>query len=112
MQVNRSGYYRYVNRKKLTKESDGSTMKLVVEMNVLHKKSRSSYGSRQMSQKLKNMGYTVGRFLIRRLIKEHGIECKQRRHYRVTTNSAHNKPIADNKLYFNLPFHSVLACQL
>src|SRR5262245_17199799 len=98
MQVNHSGYYRYISRKKMAKDADVLAMKLVVEMKVLHRKSRRSYGSRQMSQKLKNLGYTAGRFLIRRLMKEHGIECKQRRRYRVTTNSAHSKPIADNKL--------------
>lgn len=98
MQVNRSGYYRYVKQKDVTKESDIFATKLVVEMKVLHKKSRRSYGSRQMSQKLKSMGYKVGRFLIRRLMKEHRIECKQRRRYKVTTNSVHSKPVADNKL--------------
>jgi transposase InsO family protein len=98
MQVNRSGYYRYVKLKQTSKESDVFAMKLVVEMKVLHKKSRRSYGSRQMSQKLKSMGYKAGRFLVRRLMREHGIECKQRRRYKVTTNSAHNNPVADNKL--------------
>ena len=76
-------------------------MKLVVEMNVLHKKSRKSYGTRRMSQKLKYMGYKVGRFLVRRLMKEHGIECKQRRRYKVTTKSAHTLPVAENKLNRN-----------
>jgi putative transposase len=98
MQVNRSGYYRYVKQKGVTKRSDIFATKLVVEMKVLHKKSRRSYGSRQMSQKLKSMGYLAGRFLIRRLMKEHKLECKQRRRYKVTTSSVHSKPIADNKL--------------
>lgn len=98
MQVNRSGYYRYLEQKNVTKKSDVFVTKLVVEMKVLHKKSRRSYGSRQMAQKLKSMGYKVGRFLIRRLMKEHGIECKQRRRYKITTNSVHSKPVADNKL--------------
>jgi putative transposase len=98
MQVNRSGYYRYISQINITKESNVLAMKLTIEMRVIHKKSKRAYGSRRMSQTLKNMGYKVGRFLIRRLMKEHGIECKQRRRYKVTTHSAHNKPVADNKL--------------
>lgn len=54
-----------------------------------------------MSQKLKDMGYKAGRFLIRRLMKEHGIECKQRRRYKITTKGSHSLPVAENALNRN-----------
>lgn len=98
MEVNRSGYYRYIKQITSTKESDIATTKMIIEMKVLHKKTRQSYGSRRMSREMQNKGYKAGRYKIRRVMRENSIECKQRRRYKVTTMSQHSLPIAQNKL--------------
>lgn len=99
MQVHRSGYYRYV---KLLKRPKADTeLKLLVEVKALDKLSRSSYGSRQIAKNLQRKGYRVGRYQSRTLMRKAGIECKQRRRYRVTTNSQHSLAIADNVLKRN-----------
>jgi len=96
MQVHRSGYYDYV--KCLKKPVIDADNKLLIEIKALDKLSRSSYGSRQMSKNLKAKGYAVGRCRARTLMRKANIECKQRRRYRVTTQSKHSLPVAANVL--------------
>lgn len=96
MEVNRSGYYRYKKGKKVKgfKEEEA----LIAEMQAVHKESARSYGSRRMSKSLQAKGYRVGRYRARSLMRKAKIECKQRRRFRVTTQSEHGYPIAANKL--------------
>lgn len=96
MEVSRSGYYHYLNS--LFKVRDSQEEILVAEIKMLHKQSDRSYGSRRMSKALSAKGYSVGRYRARGLMLQGGVECKQRRRYRVTTQSNHKLPIADNVL--------------
>lgn len=84
MHVSKSGYYRYLEHKDEAIDRD---TQLIFEMKVLHKISRGSYGSRRMTKKLKAAGYKARRYKVRRLMRQNGIECKQRRKYKVTTKS-------------------------
>lgn len=98
MEVTRSGYYSYIkNKNKNTRED----IKLLVELKILHKKSNRSYGSRRMVKALLLQGYKVGRYKIRRLMRQNEISCKQRRRYVVTTKSKHKFSIAKNILNRN-----------
>jgi transposase InsO family protein len=96
MNVTRSGYYRQLKavRSKKALQDD----KLLVEIKLLATLSKNSYGSRQMSKNLQNKGYSVGRYKARALMRKAGIECKQRRRYRNTTDSRHTLPVAENVL--------------
>lgn len=96
MCVQRSGYYSYLN-KLLTIKKD-EDLCLVVEIKTLSKLSRNSYGNRRIAKGLQAKGYNIGRYRVRRLMRRAGIECRQRRRYRVTTNSTHSLPIASNIL--------------
>ena len=96
MEVERSGYYRYL--KGLVPLKTKTELKLLVEVKALAKLSRSSYGSRQMAKNLQAKGYAVGRYQARTLMRKAGVECKQRRRYKVTTDSRHKMPVADNVL--------------
>lgn len=93
MQVSRSGYYRF-----LKAGYQKVDLSLVLEVKALAKLSCNSYGSRQMSKNLKAKGYAVGRYQARSLMRIAGICCKQRRRYRVTTQSRHHGAIASNLL--------------
>lgn len=95
MGVHRSGYYLYLKQSRHPKEEQ---LKLLIEVKLLAKQSRDSYGSRQMAKQLQAKGYTVGRYQARTLMRQANIECKQRRRYRVTTQSQHSFPIANNVL--------------
>lgn len=96
MRVNRSGYYSYL--RSLTKDKKDNKSLLIIEVKLLHKLSRGSYGSRQISKNLQSKGYKVGRYQARTLMRRAGIECKQRRRYKNTTDSNHKIPVASNKL--------------
>jgi putative transposase len=95
MQVNRSGYYQYL--KELARPKQGET-RLLVEVKALDQHSKSSYGSRRIAKGLQAKGYAIGRYKARRLMRQAGVVCKQRRRYRVTTQSNHSLPVAANEL--------------
>jgi putative transposase len=96
MQVSRSGYYHYL--KQMISVSSREEEKILVELRALHKKSDKSYGSRRMAKGLQAKGYKVGRYRARNLMRKASIECKQRRRFRITTQSNHAFPIAKNVL--------------
>lgn len=98
MEVSRSAYYRYLQQKDKNISQD---VKLTVELKILHKKSNKSYGSRRMTKALLAQGYKLGRYKVRRLMRENGLSCKQRRRYTVTTQSNHALTIAENVLNRN-----------
>ena len=96
MEVSRSGYYRYCKAKPSHRAK--KDMQLILELKALAKSSRNSYGNRQMTKNLQAKGYAVGRYKVRRLMKQAGIVCKQRKAYRVTTDSNHRLSVAENVL--------------
>lgn len=98
MEVSRSGYYSYLKNKNNDVEQDE---KLVFELKVLHKKTNKSYGSRRMSKAMLAQGYKVGRYKMRRLMRQNGIYCKQRRRYTTTTKVDKDLAVADNILNRN-----------
>jgi putative transposase len=96
MEVNRSGYYRYL--KSINKLAVDKDLIVITEVKALHKLSRGSYGSRQMSENLKARGYQVGRYKARKLMQKARVICKQRRKYKITTQSKHQLNVAENLL--------------
>ena len=62
------------------------------------KSSHDSYGSRRIGKALNALGYRVGRWKARRLMREAGVQVKHRRKYKVTTHSDHKQPVFENKL--------------
>jgi transposase InsO family protein len=96
MEVSRSGYYKYLKANLGQKYQLEN--KLLVEVKALSKESRSNYGSRMMAKNLQAKGYQIGRYAARTLMRKAGIECKQRRRYRVTTQSKHDFVVAKNVL--------------
>jgi transposase InsO family protein len=96
MEVSRSGYYRFL-KAKLT-ERLILRNNLLIEIKALARESHNSYGSRRMAQGLQKKGYSIGRYAARSLMKAARIECKQRRRYRITTDSSHKRPVAENVL--------------
>jgi putative transposase len=54
------------------------------------------YGRRRVTHQLQDEGYAVNHKRIARLMREMGLQCKQPRAYRVTTNSNHRYPYYPN----------------
>jgi len=60
--------------------------------------SRESLGSRTLKENLRSEGFDIGRDRVRRLMKSMNLEVKQKRKYKVTTDSKHRFLVAENIL--------------
>lgn len=76
--------------------------KLTEKILLFHCGSRYTYGSPRIHQNLKADGQRVGRKRVARLMKEAGIRGKSKRKFKITTNSKHKRPKADNLVEQNL----------
>jgi transposase InsO family protein len=99
--VGRSGFYDYQRRQAVPalscKEID-----LLERIKALSEKTHHSYGSRRMSKQLQDEGYEVGRFKVRRLMKQAGVSVEgRRRRGPKTTDSRHGYGVAPNLLERN-----------
>ena len=97
MQVKRSSYYDW-KKHRSCKLITAEEFALRVEMKRLFKESRSSLGYRMMSKNLKALGFSVGQYKTRSLMKRMGLAVKRKRKFKVTTDSNHKLPIATNVL--------------
>lgn len=96
MEVSRSGYYQYCKATPSLKKQQEAA--LLIEVKALSLESQNSYGKRRIAKQLQAKGYRVGIYAARTLMRKAGVECKQRRRYRVTTASRHKLPVAENVL--------------
>ena len=96
MSVSRSGYHDWASRPASKRSQEDQALK--ADIREIHKKSRQSYGERRIKDDLADLGKTVSRRRIGRLMKEEGIACKTKRRFKATTDSSHSKPVADNLL--------------
>jgi putative transposase len=94
--ISRSGYYRWLKQKPSKRAQEEP--RLVAEIKAAHTRNRESYGPERLQEDLADHGVSVGVHRIKRIRKEHGIRCKQKRKYKATTNSKHNLPVAANLL--------------
>jgi len=72
--------------------------RLVAAIKAAHLQGRGVYGAKRIQGELIEQGFKVSLNRIRRLRRLHGIRCTHKRKYRVTTDSKHNLPVAQNIL--------------
>jgi transposase InsO family protein len=96
MEVSRSQFYNYLGN--LKRPDDPSEVALKVRVTAIFKEHRDQYGSRRILKQLKNEGYQIGRYKVRRLMRELGLRAKAPKRYKVTTDSRHSFPVAPNIL--------------
>ncbi len=65
-------------------------------MKALFSASRENLGSRMIMENLREEGFEIGRERTRRLMKVLNLKVKQKYKYKVTTNSKHKLPVAEN----------------
>ena len=80
------------DRKRLT---DAQMLALIC---ATHAEIRDAYGSPRMVRELRARGFPASRERIERLMCENGIRARHKRRYKVTTDSKHGLPVADNLL--------------
>ena len=96
MEVGRSGFYAFLKR--LQRPVDTREQRLIVKVRAIHKANDEAYGSRRMSEELRADDEDVGRYQAGTLMKKAKVEVKQKKRFRVTTDSKHNYPVAPNLL--------------
>ena len=96
LEVGRSGFYAWLNRSESLRSQENR--RLLMEIKVAHQKSRKAYGSPRIYAELSDNGHVCGRHRVARLMRQHGIVSKHKRKFKVTTNSAHAYPVAENLL--------------
>jgi transposase InsO family protein len=97
LSVSRSGYYQWQHGTESPRASRDRT--LLEKIVRVHARSRCTYGSPRMKIALETEDEPVGRHRVARLMREAGLQGRQKRRYRVrTTDSAHDHPIAPNLL--------------
>jgi transposase InsO family protein len=96
LSVSLSGFYDWTDRP-LSKH-DQEEGRLEVEIKAADKRTRQTYGPERLQRDLAENGVRVGICRIKRIRKKLGIRCKQKRKFKVTTDSKHTLPVADNLL--------------
>lgn len=96
LQVSHSGYYAW--RGRAESERSRTNRRLLVEIRAIHRASRRTYGSIRIKRELLKKGLTCSRNRVARLMRLHGIRAKQARKYKLTTDSNHTRPVAQNVL--------------
>ena len=96
LEVSRSGYYAWRDRPPSARACTDE--RLGVAIRAAHTASRQTYGTRRVHAELRAQGFAAGRDRIGRLRRQMGLRCRQKRRFKVTTDSNHTLPVADNLL--------------
>jgi putative transposase len=96
LRVSSSGYYARQDRP--LSPRDREELRLELEIRAADKRTRQTYGAKRLQHELAEQGFRIGICRIRRIRKKLGIHCKQKRKFKVTTNSRHAFPVAENLL--------------
>ncbi|MFC2141459.1 IS3 family transposase [Acidobacteriota bacterium] len=92
--VSRSGYYRYL-RRGLSRRHEESRS-LLTKIRQVWEWSHKIYGSPRVTAELRDRGFRCGENRIARIMRENGIASLTRRRYKITTNSDHKLPVAED----------------
>jgi len=99
LEVSPSGYYDWLKRLACPSPRAVENQALAKAIDILHARSRRTYGSPRIVQELRKEGRHHGRNRIARLMKQGCLCGRPKGRYRVkTTDSNHDQPIAPNRL--------------
>lgn len=96
LDVSRAGYYQWL-KGRVSKQAI-RRQAVLEEIQSIHVDSRGIYGSPRVHQKLKRKGIHINHKTVESIMQKNGIRAKRRRKFKVTTDSKHNLPVADNLL--------------
>ncbi len=97
LEVSRTGFY--ACRKRSESDRSKRHRELVSEMKTIHgDRDRRSYGSPRMVRELVSRGYRVSENTVAKLMRDHGLRAVLQRKFRLTTDSNHSLPVAENVL--------------
>ena len=96
LEVSRSGFYAWLARRPSARDLEDEQLRPKVVK--AFETGRGTYGSPRVRDELVDQGFEIGRKRVARLMRELGLQGVCPRKFRVTTDSDHPHPIADNVL--------------
>jgi putative transposase len=96
LRVSPSGYYAWSDRGVSKRDIDDA--RLIDEIRRIYEASNGVYGVRRIHRQLLADGESCSRNRVARLMRRCGIKARRKRKYRVTTDSKHTFPVAENLL--------------
>ncbi len=96
LDVSESGYHAWGKRPPSRRQQEEA--RLEIEVLASHKRTRESYGTERLHDDLRNHGTEISRYRTRTIRTKLGIRCKQGKKFKVTTDSKHTHPVAENLL--------------
>jgi putative transposase len=94
--VSESGFYAWKNRRASPRQQ--RDMILLAHIRAEFSTSNETYGSPRMHAELKESGLAIGRHRVARLMRENGLQARQKTRFKKTTDSDHGGPVAPNIL--------------
>jgi putative transposase len=94
--VSKAGYFAWRHRPESHRGDEDRA--LTTRIQVIHAESRKTYGSPRVHRELRGQGTSISRKRVERLMREAGIQVKPKARFVVTTDSAHDLPVAPNLL--------------
>ena len=92
LQVSRTGYYSWRTRGKSARQKEYEFMLPVVQR--AHEISKATYGARRISEEVEAHGKPCDRVNAKTLMGLAGVSAKQKRKFKINTDSKHNLPVA------------------
>jgi putative transposase len=94
--VSQSGYFTWRGRPACRRQRED--LILLAHVRSAFAQSNGTYGSPRMTRELQDVGLAIGRRRTARLMAENGLQARQKRHFKRTTDSHHAFPVAPNLL--------------
>lgn len=94
--VSVSGFYAWLKRGP-SRRAQANT-RLAERIRAVHAQSRQTYGYLRVHAQLRAEGERVGKHRVARLMRQQGLQPRQRRCFRTTTRSSQRQPVAPNLL--------------
>lgn len=94
LKVSSSAYYAWLKKSPGKSEQENTSLAESIKVQLIQ--SRETYGVPRLQKILQTSGKYHGKSQISRLMKQEGLKPKAARRFKVTTNSRHSKPVAEN----------------
>ena len=78
-----------------------SDRQMLALIRLIHGELKGAYGSPRMMRELRTRGFSASKERVERVMRDHGIYARHKRRYKVTTDSKHGLPVAENLLARN-----------
>jgi putative transposase len=96
LNVSESGFHAWRIRPPCERERENA--RLEIEILSAHQRTRETYSAKRLHSDLEDHGVQTIPYRVRALRKKMGLRCKQKRKFKVTTDSKHRLPVAPNVL--------------